>query len=84
MMSTNEQSSRSEGGMMERLDKMRIICEEKIKKKDFLFIKINDSKKLLERKEAEKLESILKLCATDMALADIRATSGKIEFSRHV
>lgn len=78
-MSTNEQSqtsSRSEGGMMERLDKMRIICEEKIKKKDFLFVKISESKNILERKEGEKHQTILKLCATDMALADCRAASG--------
>ena len=79
MMNANEQplaSSRNESGMMERLEKMRMICEEKIKKKDSLFMKIHDCKKRLERKEAEKLQRILELCASDAALADIKATSG--------
>lgn len=79
-MNANEQplaSIRNESGMMERLDKMRVICEEKIKKKDTFLMKINDCKKRLEKKEAEKLLSILELCASDAVLADIKATSGE-------
>jgi len=79
-MNANEQplaSIRNESGMMERLDKMRVICEEKIKKKDTFLMKINDCKKRLEKKEAGKLLSVLELCASDAVLADIKATSGE-------
>lgn len=64
---------------MERLEKIRSICEEKISRKESIELKLMESREILRQRTAERRKAILELCASDKSLAEVRASSGKTQ-----
>jgi len=63
--------------IQERLVKMKLICEEKISKREALLVKVSMNEEKIRSKEKRNNEIVIESSTVNLTLAERRSASGK-------
>lgn len=69
--------------IQERLDKMKVICEEKISKREDLLLRVTSNNEKIRCKEKRNNDLVIETTRISLTLAEMKSTTGMASQIKH-